>query len=138
MNITPELVYWVTRADAARAFLWAAVVLGVAITVVSVGVYFTACEGSNSKYASEDCRKEYRRVSRCFLRIAIASVWLFVLSGVALVFVPTTRQLAAIYVVPVVASNENISKVGDAAGRLFTLATEWLDELRPERKGGAK
>lgn len=138
MNITSELVYWVTRADAARDFLWAALVLGVVIAPVSVGVFFTACGESNSNYASEEYRKQSRRVACCFLRIAIASVWLFVLSGVGLVFVPTTRQLAAIYVVPVVASNENISKVGDAAGRLFTLATEWLDELRPERNPPAK
>ena len=49
------------------------------------------------------------------------------------VFVPTTRQMAAILVVPKIANSE---KVQTAGNKLYDLAVEWMDELRPRGKAG--
>lgn len=49
------------------------------------------------------------------------------------VFVPTTRQMAAILVVPKIANSEKVQTVGN---RLYDLAVEWMDELRPRGKAG--
>lgn len=47
------------------------------------------------------------------------------------VFVPTTRQMAAILVVPKIANSE---KVQTAGNKLYDLAMEWMDELRLTKK----
>lgn len=64
--------------------------------------------------------------------------WLVVLPGVlaafmlaVAVFTPTTKQMAAILVVPKIANSEKVQVAGD---KLYDLAVEWLEELRPERQ----
>lgn len=48
-------------------------------------------------------------------------------------FVPTTRQMAAIVMVPKIANNEKVQADGN---KLYDLAMEWMDELRPRKKAG--
>lgn len=48
-------------------------------------------------------------------------------------FVPTTRQMAAIVMVPKIANNEKVQAAGN---KLYDLAVEWMDELRPRGKAG--
>lgn len=49
-------------------------------------------------------------------------------------FVPTTRQMAAIVMVPKIANNEKVQAAGNKL--LYDLAVEWMDELRPRKKAG--
>lgn len=48
-------------------------------------------------------------------------------------FVPTTRQMAAIVMVPKIANSEKVQAAGN---KLYDLAVEWMDELRPRKKAG--
>lgn len=52
-------------------------------------------------------------------------------------FTPTTKHMAAIIVVPKIANSERVQTVGN---KLYDLAVEWMDELKPSRakEGGAK
>ena len=63
--------------------------------------------------------------------------WLPILASIALLttlvigaFIPSTKQMAAILVVPKIANSEKVQTVGN---RLYELAVEWMDELRPRR-----
>lgn len=53
--------------------------------------------------------------------------------GVAFIatFTPTTKQMAAIIVVPKIVNCEAVQTVGN---ELYTLALDWMKELRPEKK----
>lgn len=44
---------------------------------------------------------------------------------------PTSKQMAAILVVPKIVNNAKVQEVPD---KLMTLATEWLEELRPNKE----
>ena len=48
-----------------------------------------------------------------------------------LTFVPSTKQAAAILVVPSIVSSEKVQTVGN---QLYDLAVEWMEELRPPKK----
>jgi len=48
-------------------------------------------------------------------------------------FTPSTKQMAAILVIPRIVNNEKVQKAGD---QLYDLATEWMEELRPKKKEG--
>lgn len=61
------------------------------------------------------------------LAIALAAVAFALVAA----FVPTTRQMAAILVVPKIANSEKVQTVGN---KLYDLAVEWMDELRPTKK----
>lgn len=61
--------------------------------------------------------------------------WLMVtfLTAFAMVIlVPTTKQMAAIIVVPKIVNSERVQNVGN---KIYDLAVEWMDELHPKKKG---
>lgn len=47
------------------------------------------------------------------------------------IFVPTTKQMAAIIVVPKIVNSERVQGAGE---KLYDLAAEWMDELHPKKK----
>lgn len=62
---------------------------------------------------------------------AIVSVCVGLLALVTLMFVPSTKQMAAIIVVPKIANSEKVQTVGN---QLYDLAVEWMEELRPKKE----
>jgi membrane-bound ClpP family serine protease len=58
--------------------------------------------------------------------IVIASISAFFI--LVATFVPSTKQMAAILIVPRIANSEKVQTVGN---KIYDLASEWMDELRP-------
>lgn len=52
----------------------------------------------------------------------------FALMLIGCAFIPSTKEMAAIIVLPKIVNNE---KVQDAGNKLFDLAVEWLEDLKP-------
>lgn len=46
-------------------------------------------------------------------------------------FTPSTKRMAAIIVVPKIVNNEKVQNVGN---KLYDLAVEWMDELKPKKE----
>lgn len=71
-------------------------------------------------------------VSKWFLKhIAIP---LSVVSALFLIFVPNSKTLGAMYVIPAVANNEKIQNIGkNGLESLELLTKQWVDELREEK-----
>ena len=118
--ITPTQMYWLVKLDDICAmFGISAVMLFVAAIVCML---IKAINGyDNSDY---DCYRAYG------IRLFAASA----LAMVCCTFMPSTKQMAAILVVPRIANSEKVQTVGN---KLYDLAVEWMDELRP-RKADAK
>lgn len=47
------------------------------------------------------------------------------------VFTPTTKQMAAILIIPRIANSEKVQQTGN---KLYELAVEWMDELKPSKE----
>ena len=54
------------------------------------------------------------------------------LVGVVNSFIPSTKQAAAIIVIPKIANSEIVAEMGDTAKELVGLAKAWLVELKPQ------
>ena len=65
--------------------------------------------------------KRALRWSQRFLAIGLMLV-------IAFTFIPSTKQAAAIYVLPQIVTTENIEAVQAEAGDLYGLAKQWLEE----------
>ena len=122
--ITPSLIYWITRLDAVRQAAGTLCVLSVLAVAAGLFALFVC--------AAEDVPDPFRSIWRNVARVAAVAL---VVSGLVLVFTPTKREMAAIIVVPRIANSETVAEIGDG---VKTLAVEWLEELRPNKKGGAK
>lgn len=124
--ITPTTIYWIGQCDCLRGVCFPMIVLGLLFGLV--GIFITGC-----------CIND-RTVPRIVARISAAITLIFLvllpIIGVAgCMFIPTSKTMAAMYIIPSIANNEKIQDAGD---RLYTLAVEWMEELRPKAEGKNK
>lgn len=118
MNITPEMMYWLTRCD---SICTASGILAVAFAILFAFTIIPIIIGDESR--------------ACFVICPLAFVIGMIFAAMC-VFVPSTKEMAAIYVIPKIASSQTVKDLGEG---VVTLAREWIEELRPaKQKGGAK
>ena len=128
--ITPSSIYWITRCDSicGTAMLFA-IVLGIISAVVLV--FFVIVHGT-------DCEEDNNGINKLcgFVNKLLAAVLVpFLLACAILVAVPTTKEMAAIYVIPAVANNEQLQGLGQD---IVDLAKTWVAELMPKKESEAK
>ena len=126
--ITPTQMYWLTRLDVINA------ALAVALALLSVVIFVMTMVGAALRDYSRN--EEENATGKKLHKVAIRLVFPWLLSLACLVFVPTTKEAAAIIIVPAVANSEKAQKVGN---KLYDLTMEWMNELRltTEHKGEA-
>ena len=118
--ITPAQMYWLTRLDALNnlfVFMCVQPVILAGICLVCLPILI---EGSKDH--------PFNRFVRKMLCPAILLSFLGVL---CMSLVPSTREMAAILVIPKIANSEKVQAVG---GKIYDLATEWLEALKPSKK----
>lgn len=143
--ITSTEMYWLTRLDSVKellshglgpVFIFFTIPLAVAIVLAFCLGTFTGnrpCEMFDHKSDKEleVVHARFRRVSwRCTV-LSCVMLTLAVGCSVLETLLPTTREMAAIIMVPAIASNEKVQTVGN---KIYDLAVEWLDELRPKKE----
>ena len=119
MNITPSLIYWITRLDTAITFAIIALILSF-IASVAVGFTYVIVKYEEGNDKAKPLAKPLKRIV-CVLAI----------STVTAVFAPSSKECAAMIVIPRVANSECIKDIGDG---IVTLAKEWIEELKPSVK----
>lgn len=136
--VTESFIYWFTRLDHLHdfseglSFLLSIVVLASGIAWLVSFIVRCTLESDRSS--------DNRSVSMTDIAIAktICSIskkaFLYLVAFLAILdlsraFIPTTKEMAAIYVVPKIANNENLHDIGN---EMVVLAKEWLKELHPK------
>jgi len=124
--ITETEMYWLTRLYYLQGLVLAASII---FTLLS-GVWLVAsaiCHTNNIIHKDGSLLP----VSRKSLRLSIPC---FLLSWILIVgacLVPTTKEMCAIKVIPVIVNNEQVQELPD---KVLELANEWIDELKPDRE----
>lgn len=134
MNITPSMIYWLTRLDE-FCFLFSIVfVCIVIIALVNVIGGFIAIDSANTDQLYN--RKERLAEDKYNIKVrfgrAVKLALVALLIGVVNSFIPSTKQAAAIIVIPKIANSEIVAEMGDTAKELVGLAKAWLVELKPQ------
>lgn len=115
-EITPALIYWITRLDPLNRLGGFIAVLGI---IIGLFLFGPICDD-----IGEEAIAKLKRAQKWLLTIGIVGILICT-------FVPTKKEVAAIIVIPRIANSETISEIGDG---VKTLAVEWLEELRPAAK----
>lgn len=131
--ITQAQIYWITRLDAFCGVLVAAIVM---CFIVGIIMGISAIIAANNIEWSNDHERKWWICSRNYrAKLSLAS---FVVALIILAlgsFVPTTKEMAAIIVIPKVANNESLQDLGRG---IVDLANIWLEELKPQNQKGGK
>lgn len=117
MDITPETLYWITRLDGFNALGFMFTFIGGLVGAIT-GVIFLA-----NKHSSDFGHNEIpilRKLSSSFLSMCV-------LGTTILLFVPTTKEMAAIIVIPKIANSEKIQNLGN---EVYDLAIDWMKEIK--------
>ena len=125
MNVTPLAVYLISRLDAINILLIILTLVSVAICVLSIAAIFASA-------AEEGWESSVPTIMRRFIRWPILAL---LASSILLILVPTTKDAAAIIVIPRIANSQTVNELGEA---IVGLAKEWCEELKPKIKEGGK
>lgn len=132
MTITSFDIYVITRLDDLRC--WCGAFVGVYIALfaglIIVTLVRSACIDDELTLKSSEAIGGFIRKFKPFLVLPIAVA--------LMVLVPTTKEAAAIKVLPAVVNSEIAQdKIPEALGRLIDLANDWMKELSPEKEDAA-
>lgn len=114
MEITTTQMYWYVMLDSINigSGLLCAITMFLFIGLLTVTIDTGECPG----------------ILKFF--IPFLGVLSFALFAVC-VFLPNTKQMAAIVIVPKIANSEKVQTVGN---KVYDLAVEWMEELKPNNK----
>lgn len=125
--ITPMQIYWLTRLDHVHTVLAVTCVL---LVLSTIGILVAGGIMQDCSFTEETNKRGRKFVGRTPFMAAA-----FVVALLVNALVPTTREMAAILIVPRIANSEKVQTVGN---QLYDLAVEWMEELRPANRGSAK
>ena len=115
--ITPHEIYWITRATPAICSL-----IGLAVFMGFITLFFmvsASVEGDNPIMAL------------VFLILTIISI-------IPIVFIPSTKDLIAIKVLPAVLNNENIQNIAPNTAKLIDIELrKWISQNLPHKSKGS-
>ena len=128
--ISESFIYWFTRLDHLHSFITSFYPLPIIFCVISFMVWICCSIGKICVKDDNDVELEsiLAKIASCLKK---TFVWAFIIAlslSIVRTMLPTTKEMAAIYVIPKIANNENVQEVGS---EIMTLAKEWLKELHP-------
>ena len=126
--ITTSQMYWITMLNSICATLFTLIVL---LGMTMLGLLIGGCSLRSDYSTTEHGYSTGKRLHKAVL--LLVPPFLFLVFALALV--PTTRQMAAILIVPRIANSEKVQQAGN---KLYDLAIEWMNELKLNKKQNSK
>lgn len=126
--LTETTIYFITRLDDVKAvFHGTAIVSGILVLVSSFGVLILLSDAETNPNVITD---NWNKLMKWWKSVRLTCFVLFIVFLVAYALTPTTKEMAAIKVIPAIVNSRDIQEIGQD---FKVLAKEWLNELRPEK-----
>ena len=117
--ITPWQIYWLTRLDGIDTILGLIIAVGL-LSIIGLSLFWAMFTFDENEEVPPKLAKVIKRIFLLIIPVVILCA-----------LTPTTKQMAAIIVVPKIANSETVAELGDG---IKTLAVEWMEELRPKKE----
>lgn len=124
--ITAWDIYWITRLDGLNLFM--GLIAGFSLTgALVLLIVRVMASDAYFEYEKKICKQWFRP----FTAVTIMGVVFMAIS----IFIPTTKEVAAIYMIPKIVNNEKIQKLPDnAVNFLNKKFEEWIDGMVKKEK----
>ena len=126
--ITSSFMYWITRLDevcCALCILATISIIGTITIAFPLAIEYFSWADRDRKYRDDINDTAIPSLRRVFLWFAISSIALLT----AGIFIPTTKEAAAIIVVPKIANSESVAEISTV---VKDAAIKWLKENAAE------
>ena len=136
--ITQSQIYWLTKLDDIRSFFTDGFLHGMICVALPVGIIAWAALAIihlvSLDEVSEETTATIRKARNFTCGTILVAVILGTMMDLAASFIPSTKQMAAIVVIPRIANSETVSELGDLGKDLIVLAKEWVEEIRSKKE----
>ena len=136
--MTENMMYWITRLDSIHSMITDFICLSVLTGIVSlIGMCVSFCmREQNEQYNSEDhpdrdwviANKFFTKLRTCLICASISFVFL----EISHTFIPHTKEMAAIKVVPALVTPETAENIKSISKDVFEVTAKWLEGVKPE------
>ena len=130
--MTESMIYWITRLDGIHGFCFGIQTIAMISTLIGAIVALVAvCIKVSSEVEEFD---DGARVASGICKIA-CKVWIpefciAIMCSLARTFMPTTKEMIAIKVIPQIANVENVEKIKDISKDMLDITSDWLKDMR--------
>jgi hypothetical protein len=148
MNITTMQMYWLVKLDNIidiienlESWLVPITIFALMGAITLTLLYFFAGNGdydifegkSNKEF--QDIKIKLWKYSGTCIKTGIISAGVAIALGIISNMIPSTKQMAAIMIVPCLVNSEKVQTIGN---KVYDLAVEWMEELKPEKESEVK
>ena len=119
--ITPWTLYWITRLDCIRDIATVIIIIATLLEILTAVTLLV-----NSSFDDDDDDKFPARMVNTIARICKGSAAAIIVSTLLMIFLPTTKEMAVIVVVPAIANSEKVQKESQ---ELYDLAKGYLKNI---------
>lgn len=118
MNITTMQIYWLIKLDDIISLLTIFACISVVWTIIHIVRWLN--------WRIENCKTPTTAP-----KMSAWGMVAIILFAIVATFIPSTKQMAAIMIVPRLANSEKVQTIGN---KVYDLAVEWMEELKPNKK----
>lgn len=132
--VTESQMYWLTRMDDLRSLLYTVTILSAIFGVVAMValVIVSICASSGDRVLADVVK------GRLFRWLGPVLLTLTLCAGLTHALLPSTRDYAAIMVIPAVLNSERTATIQKDAGELYDLTVEWAKSQLKTTKDAQK
>lgn len=129
--MTESTMYWITRLNGLHSFFDGIEMLGVGVLLAAAIMFVItrSVMATNKDYGPDD--SDYviaKSINSIALKVLIPALCISVGCSLVHIFVPTTKEMIAIKVIPAVATSEQAAKLKDISNDALDVASAWLKD----------
>lgn len=136
--ITESNIYWFTRLDKLIHLIdTLRVMLTVtsALAIIGMAIAYILMKANECYNRDDHIDSDYAVAKSIFRSLRFPAIclviWAFICNFM-LVFIPTQKEYAAMYVIPKIASEENMAKLKSISTDMFDAACSWVKSISKE------
>ena len=130
--MTESMIYWITRLDGIHSFFLGLQVISMILTAVGTTIALTTvclkASAELDEYSDEV--RIYDYVCKIALKVLIPAFCIAMTCSLTRTFMPTTKEMIAIKVIPQIANVNNAEKIKDISDDMLDITTGWLKDMR--------
>lgn len=136
--MTESMIYWITRLDGIHGFCFGIQTIAVISTVIGAIVALVAvCIKVSSEVEEfDDGARVASGICKIACKVWIPAFCIAIMCSLARTFMPTTKEMIAIKVIPQIANVNSIEKIKDISKDMLDITSDWLKDMRKKYVNG--
>lgn len=136
--MTESMIYWITRLDGIHGFCFGIQTIAVISTVIGAIVALVAVciKVSSEAEESDDDARFAGSICKIACKVWIPAFCIAIMCSFTRIFMPTTKEMIAIKVIPQIANVNNIEKIKDISKDMLDITSDWLKDMRKKYVNG--